>query len=186
MNNQINDCYTNGQPIDWEMIFKTYRMPLVIKIRNDLGDEEVAKDLASEAFAAALNSRKRFTEPDHIKATLLATAIRLVANYVRDMATRKRCLAAMPMVERKPPQLYEHHWGTMAAILEQVDNIINSFPPGQKEIIRLRYYDGIRSIQIAEQLGLSIHTINNVVRTVKAKLQKEVGHLPYFDCLDKE
>ena len=57
---------------------------------------------------------------------------------------------------------------------ELVRNALGKLSPGDKEVIYLRFYDGLSYEQISSALGLSIQAINGRLRRAKKKLAEHL------------
>jgi RNA polymerase sigma-70 factor (ECF subfamily) len=129
-----------------------------------LGDRHLAEDAAQQAFANAvrklpqLRAKKRF-------AGWLAAICRNAAN---DMA------------HDKPPEYSSRDLSQIAAespdseAAEAVRKAIAALSPSAKEVIFLRYYDGMSYEKISAVLGISQQAINGRLRRAKQRVAEHL------------
>ena len=127
-----------------------------------LADHQLAEDAAQEAFARALTSLGKLRNPDKF-APWLAQICR---NVAKDMVAAK----ARPI---NPSDL------SPATDCDGLDNnveavrwAIEKLPPRAREVIVLRYYNGLSYDEISSVLGISKPTINGRLTRAKRKMVK--------------
>ncbi|MDR3377193.1 MAG: RNA polymerase sigma factor [Verrucomicrobiae bacterium] len=132
------------------------------------GNETEAQDLVQETFLEAIRSAQRFQQRSSIYTWLYSILLNLSRHYHRK---QKRVLldndagaeAAAPTGESVSPL----DAGTAASALQAA---LRTLSDVHREVIVLRYYEGLKIREIARQLGLS-------PGTVKSRLHYAIGEL---------
>ncbi len=127
-----------------------------------LGDHQLAEDAAQESFARALTSLKNLRNKRKF-AWWLASICRnvakdMVANKARQTRTGNFSQAARNGRHDESRKL--------------IRRAIEQLPVSDKELIVLRYYDGLSYEEISSVLGISGPSINGRITRAKRKMAK--------------
>jgi len=139
-----------------------YYAPLVAVAYSILADHQLAEDAAQEAFARALTSLSKLRKPDKF-APWLAQICR---NVAKDMVAAKarpinpRDLSGAPDCNSRDDDV------------EAVRRAIEQLSVSARELIVLRYYNGLSYEEISSVLGISKPTINGRLTRAKRKMAK--------------
>lgn len=129
-----------------------------------LRDRHLAEDAAQQTFAKAAVKLPTLRQADQFGSWLAA----ICRNAARDMARTRRVLR----VEDEPPVIETR------ADSEECSHIIREaldrLPAEAKEVIYLRFYDGLSYDRISAVLGLSEQAINGRLRRAKKLLAKDL------------
>ncbi len=66
---------------------------------------------------------------------------------------------------------------------EKLQSVINTLPPRQKEIIFLRFYEGLSYEEIADIMSISINSAYKLLYKALENLQYSLGHSPLLGLL---
>jgi RNA polymerase sigma-70 factor (ECF subfamily) len=132
------------------------------------GNETEAQDLVQETFLEAIRSAHRFQQRSAIYTWLYSILLNLSRHYHRK---QKRIIfdndagaeETAPTAETVSPL----DAGTAASALQAA---LRTLSAAHREVIALRYYEGLKIHEIARQLGLS-------AGTVKSRLHYAIGEL---------
>ncbi len=127
-----------------------------------LADHQLAEDAAQEAFARALTNLRKLRKPDKF-APWLAQICRnvakdMIAAKARQINTEDSCRA--PDSSGRDDNV------------EAVRRSIERLPFRAREVIVLRYYNGLSYEEIASVLGISKPTINGRLTRAKRKMAR--------------
>jgi RNA polymerase sigma-70 factor (ECF subfamily) len=155
----------NGQA--WEgltELFRRYYPPMVAIAHAILNDRHLAEDAVQESFAKVVRKIKDLRKASTFGAWLAS----IVRNTAKDMArTRKPCepiLLVNRIVDPAQEDGNEEIYG--------VRNAINELPPVTRELVYLRYYEGMSYQQMSTVIGLSQQAINGRLRRAKRFIAK--------------
>lgn len=174
-----------GETLDWGAFFQLYRASAVRFARGILRDATLAEDVVQEA-ARALFERCE-TDPlqilsrDHARNYFYRSVHNLAVDAVR-RASRAPAAAAQDTVDRAATDS-----GPLTAILAQESSLaaaraqrdlvgaMEALPPSSREILRLRYGEGLAFREISERTGEPISTLHSRVEAALAKIRKRIG-----------
>ena len=126
-----------------------------------LGDHQLAEDAAQESFARALVSLRKLKHQTRFAPWLAAicrnVAKDMVATKVRQISTKDFSQAARKNTDENAPV---------------IRRAIEQLPVSAKELVVLRYYNGLSYEQIASVLGISQAAINGRLTRAKRKMAK--------------
>ena len=160
---QLVEAAQNGHLESFGALYKRYHSPMVALAYSMLADRDLAEDAAQEVFAvacrdiASLKSKERF-------AAWLAGICRNVsrqilrANKIKPVALRDDYTA------RSDDDSLDRR--------EVIRRAIWSLREAERELIVLRYFDGVSQARISEVLGLSAQAVNGRLVRAKRKIAK--------------
>ena len=125
-----------------------------------LRDRHLAEDAAQEAFARAAMSLPKLRKADQFGSWLAA----ICRNEAKDLARTRRgpCLEDEPITIEKSKDADESD--------RIVREALGKLPAEAKEVIYLRFYDGLSYDRISAVLGISEQAINGRLRRAKKQL----------------
>jgi RNA polymerase sigma-70 factor (ECF subfamily) len=129
-----------------------------------VGDRHLAEDAAQQALAKAAVNLPRLKEAERFGSWLAA----ICRNAARDVARAHAAFRG-----RHGPERGEAGSGSDEAS-EAVRAALKRLEPRGREVIYLRYYDGLSYERMSAVLGISEQAINGRLRRAKKKL---AGHL---------
>jgi RNA polymerase sigma-70 factor (ECF subfamily) len=144
-----------GEASALEELFERYEVPLFQFLVGMLRDHHQAEDALQETFVRALQ-RLDGVDPDHLRGWLFTVA------YHQAMLARRKQKGrrAYPLEGNdqpdggsRPDERAERREN--ASLLR---GLIEQLPPGQREVIRLRVYEGKRFRDIADSLQCPLNT----------------------------
>ena len=136
------------------------------------GDYFAAEDLAQETFLAAYQHKSKF-DGENEKAWLCRIASNKCIDYQRAAARR-----VIPTLEEELPQehLVERNEPLQSIlnqeVLEELRECCHALSPPYDEIARMYFLEGKTAKEIAEQLGVNVHTVQTQIYRAKEKLKK--------------
>ncbi|HEX2619856.1 MAG TPA: RNA polymerase sigma factor, partial [Phototrophicaceae bacterium] len=134
------------------------------------GDRTLAEDLAQETFLRVLRGIQQYQHPRPFKPWLYALATNLARDHYKRAETRR----TLPMAESLSQRLEAEEQPEDALLADdetrQVMAALATLPDFQREIVVLRYYQGLSHAEIAE-------TLNIPTGTVKSRLSNGLNRL---------
>lgn len=149
-----------GEEHSFTELCRRYYPALVAIGHAILGDRHLAEDAAQQAFAKAAMNLPRLKKPEQFGRWVAA----ICRNAARDMARaniRLRTCQAIPAEAVQSEQ--DNASGAVRSALRRLE-------PRAREVIYLRFYDGLTYEQISAVLGISEQAINGRLRRAKKKL----------------
>lgn len=154
------DAAAGGDIESFGLLCRRYYAAIVAVGYCILGEHQLAEDAAQESFARALvnlrslKNKKRF-------ASWLAGICR---NVAKDMLTAKVRQISSGEISQTAEQDDSNDSNSL------IRRAIEQLPESAKELVVLRYYDGLSYEQIGSVLGISKASINGRLTRVKRKM----------------
>jgi RNA polymerase sigma-70 factor (ECF subfamily) len=149
---------TSVEAASGEAVFRAHYAPLAGWCRRMVGDDEVAHDVAAEAFVRLLSRWTTVTDP---RAYLYTTAL----NIIRDRWRRSER-------ERVALRKTATAVATMAAPAPELRMVVEGLPKRLQQVVVLHYFADLPVDTIARQLGVAPGTVKRDLYDARAKLQE--------------
>jgi RNA polymerase sigma-70 factor (ECF subfamily) len=130
-----------------------------------LSDNDAAHDIVQEVFL-----RLQTATPENPK----TYGYRIARNLVIDRYRKKRTNALPDDLPAdatmfNPAMIAEHK-----EMNEMIQNKMNALPPRHREVLRLKFQEGLKYAEIADVLGVPITTVAWLIHEAVAMLRKEL------------
>jgi RNA polymerase sigma-70 factor (ECF subfamily) len=141
--------------------------PAMVAIAHSLiGDRHLAEDAAQETFAKAAVKLPQLRQTNKFAGWLAA----ICRNQARDMARRENVAQANDEVSTKAAESEKDDSS------DAVRQALKKLSAPAREVVFLRYYDGLSYERISELLGISEQAINGRLRRAKRKMADYLRH----------
>jgi len=124
-----------------------------------------AEDVAAEVFAVAWRRRAEIPA-DAVRLWLFGVARFVLSNHQRESGRRSRLmlrLARASQEHQPPPEVDGVVWQSLAAL-----------SAGDRDLLLLRAWDGLRVPEIAELLGLTTANVSSRLHKARNRLQRQL------------
>ncbi len=156
----------NGNIESFGKLCQRYYGAMVAIGYSVLGDHQLAEDAAQESFARALVSLRKLQKQTRFAPWLAA----ICRNVAKDMvATKARQISTKDLSQVAVDDNVSENNCVIRRAIEQL-------PVSAKELVVLRYYNGLSYEQIGSVLGISKGTINGRITRAKRKMAKYLKH----------
>ncbi|NIP54546.1 MAG: RNA polymerase sigma factor [Phycisphaerae bacterium] len=162
MQTELVEDALNGDIDSFGRLAARYYASMVAVAYAVLADHQLAEDAAQEAFARALTNLSKLRKPDKFAPWLA----RICRNVARDMVASRARMINPEDLSPAP------NCNSPDDDLEAVRRAIEHLPVGAREVIVLRYYNGLSYEEISSVLGISKQTINGRLTRAKRKIAK--------------
>lgn len=152
----------NGDIDSFGKLCQRYYSPIVAIAYSVVSDHQLAEDAAQESFARALVSLSKLKNQTRF-APWLAGICRNVAKDMLANKARQIRIDGFPQATKK-----DDHNKNRSLIWQAIEQL----PVPAKELIVLRYYDGLSYEEISSVLGISGPSINGRLTRAKRKMAK--------------
>lgn len=147
-----------GPPLDFASWYEQRYRPLHAALVAAVGDADVARDAADEAFARALQRWARVGAMESPEGWVWVVA----RNHARRSARRRAR-------DRAPVRQAEA--GPGADIGVDLWDAVERLPRRERELVALRYILGLREVDIAGLLGLAPGTVSRSLHDARQRLR---------------
>ncbi len=155
----------NGCPDHFRLLVQRYQRPLYAYLSSRLRDPLEAEEAAQESFVRAFMSLKKLRKPESFYAWLLGIASRVLKEQFRAVERRQRDRAvAETLLAENPGPAPEYPLEEAIAVL----------PESYRQVILLRYYEGLSCQEIATCLKMPLGTVTKTLSRAYALLRQEL------------
>jgi len=160
------EAATGGDIESFGELCRRYYAAMAAIAYGVLNDHQLAEDTAQESFARALVNLRSLKKKDRFAPWLAA----ICKNVAKDMLAAK----ARQINTDDISQVAET--GNSDENDRAIRRAIEQLPESAKDLVVLRYYDGLSYEQISSVLGISKASINGHLTRAKRKMAKYLKH----------
>ncbi len=161
---QLVKAYAAGSNDAFDVLLKRHQDRIFNYILRVIKNEDIANDIFQETFVKAIQTIRqgRYTENGKFPAWISRIAHNLIIDYYRQEKSenlQSADLSDVDILNRK--ELCEDTIEDMIIseqIRDDVKYLIQELPPLQREVLVMRYYQGLSFKEIAEITNVSINT----------------------------
>jgi len=159
-------------------LYDQYYDKIVRYIYTSIRNRDEAENMASEVFLKALQSLDSYRERGlPMKAWIFKIAHNLLVDYIRSVSKRK--LVSIDKVEitdpTDPAKITEKQLQ-----MEELFKALKDLSPAQSEVIGLRFFAGLTSIEAGKILGKSPGAVREMQSMALKSLRNILGEI-YYD-----
>lgn len=177
-----SDLLSRARGFDQEAlahIYRTYQQALYRYVYHHIGDEQTAQDLTAEVFGRFLQALRSGRGPDqHLKSWLYRVAHNLIVDELRRRTHRNhQSLDDAPAEvlhdgEQSPD---ERAWTAIAGA--QVREALAELSPDQRQIVILKFLEGLDNSEIAEITGKTVGAVkalqHRALESLRARMSRD-------------
>jgi RNA polymerase sigma factor (sigma-70 family) len=175
-----NRCWSRLLEGDKEALFELYNRYyhslLFIGLKH-IHDSDLVKDVIQQQFLYFWEKRTGLLPAKNVKSYIIISFLRrLTSDWVR---SRKTVSLEVAWSRKEEEEFCESSCEELLILKDGHDSIcrnlaqvINSLPARQRELIQLRFYDGLGYDTIAEKTGLAHRTIYNKIHEALARIRE--------------
>jgi len=156
----------NGDTDSFTELCRRYYPAMVAIAHSVIGDRHLAEDAAQQTFAKAVRKMPNLKNKTKFAAWLAA----ICRNIALDVARSRETLQTVEDLSMIAAESHEND------VTDTVKEALKKLSAPAKEIIFLRYYDGMTYEQISAILGISEQAINGRLRRAKKKMANYLRH----------
>ena len=156
----------DGNPDDFRLLVQRYQGALFSFLANRLGDGSQAEEAAQESFVRAFQSLKKLKKPESFYAWLLGIAGRVAKEQFRTLKHRQQVREAAEIMLADAAD-HSHEY--------PLDEAIATLPESYRQVIVMRYFEGLSCQEIAARLDTSLGTVTKTLSRAYAMLREELA-----------
>jgi RNA polymerase sigma-70 factor (ECF subfamily) len=145
-----------------------------IRISNDI---EITKDAINDLFLELWDNRHKLPEVGNVKAYLFTYLRRKIMAGIRLSEKHSRAAGELAATGELHQWSYEEYivaLQTSDEIKQKVKRAMANLTPRQKELIQLRYFDGLSMEELSERTGIATKTAYNTLASALKSLSVEL------------
>jgi len=161
----------------FKLLYDRYSKKLYYFSLRYLGDNEEAEELVQSVFINIWEHRGSLDETMSVKSYIYRSAVNYIYNYLKKEAIRAKFIETeLQTGEFQSNQTYDQIF--FHDLEKSINSIIETLPLQQQKIFRLSRFEGLSHEKIAENLDLSVRTVENQVyralKIIKSKLKGDM------------
>ena len=153
-------AFLDGKEEGFDYFFKLYYKALCFFANRYLNDLVTAEDVVSEGFIQLWNNKEKIESENHLRNYLYRAVYHLCLDCLQKIKTKEKYLHAIKDATQEEENEYSRNV-TRSETTRQLEQAIDLLPGQCKRIFHKLYLEGKSVKDVAEELGLSISTINN-------------------------
>lgn len=156
--------YMNEQ-LDIEAVFRRNFDAVYRLCYSYLGSAADAEDAAQSVFMKLVTRPRTFESEGHEHAWLVVCA----ANHCKDVLKSAHRTRVQALPEQESLRM---------GVVDETDDIMDMvlrLPVAYKDCVYLYYYEGYKTDEIAQMLGIPASTVRNRLRDARTRLRKMLG-----------
>lgn len=170
--------FRTGDDSAFKEIYERYDKLLYLFAYKKLRDQDEAMDVVHDVFAWILNNRQHLALKTSLSSYLYKSVLNKILDIFRHQETIRKYIALGDHYIELDS--YETDYLIREKdIVERINKEIASMPEGMRKVYELKYHNNLNSKAIAEQLGLSEHTVNTQLHKARKHLKTKLGILIY-------
>jgi RNA polymerase sigma factor (sigma-70 family) len=166
-----------GDPEHLLSLYNRYYHTLLFVGLNEIRDPQLVKDTIQQLFLYLWEKKESLSKARNVKAYLLTSFLRKLtsdwkkAGRISNLQVVENHYAeeSVPTPEEKLIRKDEQQY-----ISRQLSDHINELPGRQKDLIYLKYYEGLSYEEIVQHTGLTHRTVYNKIHEALKKLRLDI------------
>ncbi|MEV7216582.1 RNA polymerase sigma factor [Kitasatospora cineracea] len=164
----------SGNREAWADIYRCHHGTVLAFLLRRTGNRPLAEDLAQDTFVRAMAGIRGF----HWTGTDLGAWVFTIArNVLRDHEKRRstRRESAVAVFADLDSGVRVEEAVIAAAEAEQVNVALAVLNERQRAVLRLHYWDGLSSVEIADRIGLRVGAVKTLAYRARLNLRRSLG-----------
>lgn len=155
----------DGHPEDYRLLVDRYQRPLFSYLAGRVRGQSEAEEAVQESFIRAFLSLKKLRKPESFYSWLLGIAGRVAKEQFRSLAHQARDREAAETMMADATDSLEDY---------PLEEAIAALPDSHRQVIHLRYYEGLSCQEVAARLAMPLGTVTKTLSRAYALLRQEL------------
>lgn len=161
----------------FELYTRYYHTLLFIGLKQ-IHDSDLVKDVIQQQFLYLWEKRNTLMEARNVRSYLIISFLRrLTSDWVKSRRMVNLEIAWSKQEEEQVEASWEEHLiikDGNAAISKNLMAVINALPARQRELIILKFYEGLSYDAITQKTGLTHRTVYNKIHEALEKIRQKL------------
>ncbi len=158
----------------FENIFKIYYSALCLYAKKFLSDQSQAEDVVQDVFYHLLQKSDGLKQYKDIRSYLYQAVRNQCLNDIRHQKVRQKHQERI--IHSKEEEKHFFNDMVSAEVYRQLSQALNQLPQQCRTVYKLSL-EGLKSIEIAEDLGISVETVKTHRKRAKKILKEQLKNL---------
>lgn len=174
---KIIKAIKEGDKTAFKVLFDLYYQPLCAFMRSYTNDLDSAEELVQKTFFMLWQKREQLDIHSSLKSYLYSMARN---NFLQDQKRHKKQNLLLEKLKYEAlEEEIDHDEEEQEQKVRKLKAVIQKLPPRCKEVLQLKQ-QGLKYREIAEQLGISIKSVESHMRIAFKKIKEEFANSSLF------
>lgn len=155
--NQLVEQFKKGNKQSFEILFRSYYAPLCLFATKYVSNNDDCEEIVQELFFKLWENRKTLQITSSVKGYLFSSIKNQCFNYLKHQKIKNKHQAET--IREYENSLDSDFDFPETGLLQKISESIEALPPRRREIFKLSREQGLKYQEIADQLGLSVKTV---------------------------
>lgn len=161
-----------GNKQSFELLFKTYYAPLTLFARSFVADPDESEEIVQSFFLKLWENRTKITISTSVKSYLFSSVRNRCLNHIKHQKIKQ--VYQTEVLNAPAEENQSSNYFMEIDLVEKINKSIDSLPPRRKEIFILSREHGLKYREIANQLGISIKTVETQMGQALKDLREQL------------
>lgn len=170
---QLVENIKNGNEASFKELFDSYNRPLYYFVFKYLRNKEDAEEIVQEIFLKIWRDRSKLNADLSLKSFLFTIAYNSTMNALRKSAFNNQYKNMVGLTQPSSDLATEKEVNYRETLL-LIEKAIDLLPPKRKQVFKMSRYEELTYQEIADQLSLSVKTVNDHMTEALKFLRKNL------------
>lgn len=176
---ELTELFRLGDDAAFKAIYERYDKLLYLFAFKRLRDQDEAMDVVHDVFAWVLSHREQLALKTSLSSYLYKSVLNKILDIFRHQDIIRKYIAQGDFyIEVDSYQT--DYLIREKDISERINKEIAAMPEGMRKVYELKHRSNLSSKDIADQLGLSQHTVNTQLHKARKHLRTKLGVVIYL------
>ncbi|MDP3435281.1 MAG: RNA polymerase sigma-70 factor [Bacteroidota bacterium] len=159
----------------FELLFRKYYLRLCGFANKFIANRQESEEIVQEVFLNIWKKRSRLKLDNEIRPYLFKSVQNLCFNFIEHQKVIDNYYSVIDTVYKNQSEDFNTYESVLYTEFQQrVDESIKSLPEQCRKIFQLSREDGLKYTEIADQLGISVKTVETQMSRALSKLKTEL------------
>lgn len=159
----------------FELLFRKYYVRLCGFANKFIANRQESEEIVQEVFLNIWKKKDHLKLNDEIRPYLFKSIQNLCFNFIEHQKVIDSYYSVIETVYKNQAEDFNTYESVLYAEFQQrVDDSIRSLPEQCRKIFQMSREDGLKYTEIAEQLGISVKTVETQMSRALSKLKTEL------------
>ena len=162
---------------NFKLVFREFYNPLCNFSASIVKDDKLAQDVVQDVFTHLWDKRESIVISENKKSYLFSAVKNKSIEKLRQKMTEAQAANAMQRIQSSAIEIQADKY----MLREHINNSIRQLPPKCREIFEMSKMNGLTYTEIAEELNISVKTVENQMgkayRILRKVLTGKIGNI---------
>lgn len=180
---EVMRAISKDDKVAFEKLFREWYVRLCLYAESIVRDRDMAEDLVQSMFCLLWEKRKELHIRESVKSYLYRSVYNAALNTLKHEKVKLAFLEFLQKhaVKNEESDEYWEDEKKQSAIAREINRAIENLPGQCREIFILSRFAGKKSYEIAENLNISVRTVETQLYRAMKRLREDLAHLRHYE-----